>query len=402
MAEQLAAVSGDLPRTRVPERDPWALRAAVALLFVVAFAFSFGPLGGKVADAFRPQAALDAIPPRIDAWVTPPAYTGKAPIFLTSDASQDTAVFTVPEGSDVSLRVTGGSGEETLSFAEASGNIRDIAADTPDVPAEPVATSAKPGARQFAGKLTADGLLSLKSGDADIHSWAFAVIPDKPPVIRFSGEPKQAVNGTLELNYEIEDDYGAASATTEFALEQPPAKDAYPLYKAPEMPLALPRRGAGGKAAAKSTRDLTEHVWAGASIKLTLKTVDDAGHEARSETKTMLLPQRPFSNPLARAVVEQRRILALDAHQKRRVLDLLDAITLRPEDTFDSMSNYLALMSARSRLKQSESDDQLRDVVVLSLGNRGRHRGRRAFSGRKAASPGAGGPQAGSRARRQR
>ena len=52
------------------------------------------------------------------------------------------------------------------------------------------------------------------------------------------------------------------------------------------MPLALPRRGADGKAA-KSTRDLTEHVWAGAAIKLTLKAVDDAGHEARSETKTM-------------------------------------------------------------------------------------------------------------------
>jgi uncharacterized protein (TIGR02302 family) len=128
------------------------------------------------------------------------------------------------------------------------------------------------------------------------------------------------------------------------------------------MPLALPRRGAGGKAA-KSTRDLTEHVWAGAQVKLTLKAVDDAGHQATSETRTLLLPQRPFSNPLARAVVEQRRILALDAHQKRRVLDLLDAITLRPEDTFDNMSNYLVLMSARSRLQQAESDDQLRDVV---------------------------------------
>ena len=45
-------------------------------------------LGGSVADAFRPQSAIDAIPPRIDAWVTPPAYTGKAPIFLTSDANQ--------------------------------------------------------------------------------------------------------------------------------------------------------------------------------------------------------------------------------------------------------------------------------------------------------------------------
>ena len=142
MAEQLAAVSGDLPHTRVPERDPWALRAAVALLFVVAFAFSYGPLGGSVADAFRPQSAIDAIPPRIDAWVTPPAYTGKAPIFLTSDANQATPVFTVPEGSDVALRVTGGSGEETLSFSDASGNVRDIAANAPAAPAKPAATGA--------------------------------------------------------------------------------------------------------------------------------------------------------------------------------------------------------------------------------------------------------------------
>ena len=46
-----------------------------------------------------------------------------------------------------------------------------------------------------------------------------------------------------------------------------------------------------------------------------------------------------------------------------RVLDLMDAITLRPEDTFDNMSHYLAIMSARSRLKMAESDDQLRDEV---------------------------------------
>ena len=123
-------------------------------------------------------------------------------------------------------------------------------------------------------------------------------------------------------------------------------------------------RAAARKAsAAKSTRDLTEHVWAGAEVKLTLKAVDDAGQEARSETKTIVLPERPFSNPLARAVIEQRRILALDANQKRRVLDLMDAITLRPEDTFDNMSHYLVLMSARTRLKMAKNDDALRDVV---------------------------------------
>ena len=170
---------------------------------------------------------------------------------------------------------------------------------------------------------------------------------------------------------------------------------------APEMPLSLPRRGAKGSAA-KSTRDLTEHVWAGAEIKLTLKAVDDAGHEARSETKTIVLPERPFSNPLARAVIEQRRILALDANQKRRVLDLMDAITLRPEDTFDNMSHYLALMSARTRLQDGRERRRAARRRLLSLADRARHRGRRPVGRREAASPGAASAEGCARTRRQR
>ena len=216
--------------------------------------------------------------------------------------------------------------------------------------------------RQFAGKLTADGTLTLKSGEDELGHWAFAVIPDKPPQIRFVGEPKRAANGAFELNYQIDDDYGAASAKAVFALADPQAPNAHPLYGPPEMPLSLPRRG--GKAnAAKTTKDLTEHVWAGGNIKLTLVATDDAGHIATSETKTLVMPERPFSNPLARAVIEQRRMLALDANAKSRVLDLMDAITLRPEDTFDNMAHYLAIMSARSRLKMADSDDQLRGEV---------------------------------------
>ncbi|MGO4840176.1 DUF4175 family protein, partial [Rhizobiaceae sp. 2RAB30] len=91
MAAQLGDLGGDLPRTRVPERDPWALRALVALLLVTAFAFSLGPFGGSPGDAFRAHAGRDVLPPRIDAWVTPPAYTGKPPIFLTNSANENTS-----------------------------------------------------------------------------------------------------------------------------------------------------------------------------------------------------------------------------------------------------------------------------------------------------------------------
>ncbi|RWM23630.1 MAG: TIGR02302 family protein [Mesorhizobium sp.] len=361
MAERLSSLGADRPRTSVPDYDRWGLRALVGLLFVTAFAFSFGPFGGRISDGFVASAARDTVPPRIDAWVTPPGYTGKPPLFLTADANQAAQTFSIPQGSDVSLRVTGGSGEETLNYADTNGNARAIEPAAPKGPA-PAASQPAPKVRQFSGKLNADGTLTLKSGEDDLGHWAFAIIPDKPPTIRFVGEPKRAVNGAIELNYQIDDDYGAASAKAVFELSDPPPANAHPLYGPPDMPLTLPRRG--GKAnAAKTTKDLTEHVWAGSTIKLTLTATDDAGHTATSETKTLVMPERPFSNPLARAVIEQRRLLALDTNAKPRVLDLMDAITLRPEDTFDNMSHYLAIMSARSRLKLAGSDDQLRNEV---------------------------------------
>ena len=360
MAERLSSLGADRPRTGVPDYDRWGLRAVAGLLLVTAFAFSFGPFGGRISDGFVARAARDTVPPRIDAWVTPPAYTGKPPLFLTADANQAAQTFTVPQGSDVSLRVTGGTGEETLSYADADGNARAIDPAAPKSPAPASQTASK--LRQFTGKLNTNGTLTLKSGEDNLGHWAFAVIADKPPTIHFVGEPKRAVNGSIELNYQIDDDYGAASAKAIFELSDPPPASAHPLYGPPDMPLTLPRRG-GKATAAKTTKDLTEHVWAGSTIKLTLSATDDAGHTATSETKTLVMPERPFANPLARAVLEQRRLVALDTNAKPRALDLMDAITLRPEDTIDNMSNYLAIMSARSRLKLSESDDQLRNVV---------------------------------------
>lgn len=362
MAEKLRNLTGDSPRARIPERDPWGLRAAAPLLALVALAFSYGPSGGRLSDAFNAHAGIAAVPPRIDAWVTPPAYTGKAPIFLTAENNRDVASFTVPSGSDVTVRVTGGSGDETLAYADAAGMTRAIEPADKAKDEAAVETETVNMPRQFAGKLATNGVLSLKSGETELNKWAFSVIIDKPPTIRFSNEPKRAVNGSLELHYEIKDDYGAASAVGEISLADAQLPKARPLYAAPELPLTLPRRGAEPPVA-KTTRDLTEHVWAGARVKLTLQTADAAKQEARSETKTFTLPERIFTNPLAKALIEQRRIIGLDANRRPWVLALMDAITLRPEDTFDAMSHYIAIMSARTRLKMAQSDDELRGVA---------------------------------------
>ncbi|RZS81998.1 uncharacterized protein (TIGR02302 family) [Phyllobacterium myrsinacearum] len=361
MAERIRGLKSGLPRTNIPEIDPWGLRAVVGLFLVIAFAFSGSPLGGHLGDAFRSHSSSNALPPRIDAWVTPPRYTGRPPVFLTSAANDQEKQFTVPQNSTLTIRIIGGNGTERVARTPPDGKPADIPVKEEAKAAD--AAPAKDQPRNFELTLDTSATVGLIDSGTVHSEWAFAVLPDQPPTIRFTREPSSAVNGTMELAYEIKDDYGAASAQAKVEQIQPPAKDARPLFDAPEIPLSLPKRGADG-GETKTTRDLTEHVWAGSEIRMTLVAVDDAGQEGRSETKTLVMPERPFANPLARAVVEQRRMLALNANAKPDVLNMLDAITLWPEETIRNPAHYLGLRSIRSRLNLAKSDDQLRDVVA--------------------------------------
>lgn len=366
VAEGLGKLAPGEPRTGVPARDPFALRAIPALALAAAFAFSFGPMGGRVTDIFSARGGAPIIPPRVDAWVTPPAYTGRAPLFLTSGANAGDKAFTVPEGSKVIVRITGGSGGEVLAFT----------ADGAKEPAPIAAEDAKPGSalprpgesaattRQFTTVLEGGGLLALTSEGTPVDGWSFTVIPDNPPTIALEGTPKSAPDGRLDLAFTVTDDYGAVEGKAQFELADKPAPDARPLYEAPDIALSMPRaRSKDGKGAA--TAMLAEHPWAGAKAALTLKAVDGAGQEAFSEPHAMTVPSRRFTNPLAKAVLEQRQMLALDANRLDRVLLLLDSVTLRPDDLVPNKAHYLGLMALRSRLKLADSDDDLRSAVDL-------------------------------------
>jgi uncharacterized protein (TIGR02302 family) len=361
MAEHIANLQSGLPQTNIAERDPWALRGLAALLLVVAFAFSSGPLGGRISDAFLSHAESNAVPPRIDAWVTPPRYTGRAPLFLTTANNADDTQFSVPQDSALVVRIIGGSGSEAVFRKLPDGKSEEIGAKKPPKTTEPA--TANETSRNFELTLGQNSSINLMDGRSVLSSWDFTIIPDKPPEIRFTKEPSSAANGTMDVFYEIKDDYGVTGAQARIEQALPAEKDARPLYNAPELPLSLPRRGDQPKET-KTTKDLTEHPWSGSEIRMTLVASDDAKQEARSETKTLVMPERSFANPLARAVVEQRRNLALNANAKPDVLEMIDAITMWPEETIRNSAHYLALRSVRSRLNLAKSDDQLREVVT--------------------------------------
>jgi uncharacterized protein (TIGR02302 family) len=112
-------------------------------------------------------------------------------------------------------------------------------------------------------------------------------------------------------------------------------------------------------------KDLSEDPYAGADVTLTLTAKDEAGNEGKSEPFNMRLPERLFTKPLARALIEQRRALALDANKNSDVFTALDALQIAPELFMaGETGHYLGLYNLTRQLEAARSDDELREVVA--------------------------------------
>ncbi|WP_455480204.1 TIGR02302 family protein [Bartonella sp. B23] len=349
MAKQLYHLKTGFAYPNSAAYDPLALRTLCVLLFVCAFGFSFGSLGGRLTDAFDLRPMIDETSMRIDAWVTPPSYTGVAPLYLTKG---DKTQFEVPEGSDVVVRVVNSAGVTVKAKSEE---------DAKEILFSKKSENAALNDQivHFETRLEHSIDLVVSSRHKK-HQWHLKVIKDQHPTIRWLEKPGRILTGSLELQYELDDDYGVAKAFVEIEPFFNRPKSASSLYKAPEITLLLPR---GGRGKMRTVQDVSNHPWAGLEAKITLVAEDAAGQKGRSKTFVMTLPQRVFSNPVARAVGELRRILVLNPLARDRVLDMLSALLVRPKEGLKSFTHFLVLQSAWTRLSMAETEDDLRAVI---------------------------------------
>ena len=362
MARKIDVIEAGFPAADIARHDPWALRAAVILVLIVAWSFSFSNYGGRVGDIFtfaKPVVAASDI--RIDAWVTPPAYTGVAPLYLSSNVEKNnTSSLKVPVNSELTVRISGKDAIGAVRFAPAEGDAVELKAQVAEKKDGATQTAAMEDAatqsRTFKLKLTKDGTIS-----AGPKEYAFTLIPDKAPEISFAREPGRALNGALELAFQVKDDYGVTEARAEILPSEADAK-ATPLFDAPKFPLDLP--GSDGKSAkATVSRDLTEHPLSGKKVRLTLVAKDAGGLEGRSETKEIVLPARFFGERLAGSVAEQRQSFALDTGAIRRALELNEASTFRADETIPNLAHFLLVQSARNRLIFARGKEELTDTA---------------------------------------
>ncbi|QDW41174.1 TIGR02302 family protein [Bradyrhizobium sp. KBS0727] len=365
----LKRIRAGLPSPRLAIHDPWALRALVMVMLVASYVAAGDERRMRVAAAFDWNGVLAPANIRVDAWVTPPAYTGKPPIILSAanrDAgAPDGGPLSVPAGSTLLVRSSGGTIDVMVG-----GGVTEIA------PSE----AAPQGTNERHFKIAGDGTAHVRA-PAGQPQWKFTATPDRAPTISLAKDPERQARGSLQMSYKLEDDYGVTEARALFAARRteatesgrPVAKDAKatdataaeprPLFDAPQFPLVLPnartRNGVG-----QTVKDLSEDPYAGADVTLTLTAKDEAGNEGRSEPFNMRLPERLFTKPLARALIEQRRILALDANQNSQVYAALDALMIAPELFTPETGHYLGLYSVARQLEAARTDAALREVVA--------------------------------------
>jgi uncharacterized protein (TIGR02302 family) len=366
------------PRPDLPRRDRLALRPALGLLLFVAWFAAGDERAARLAGAFAP--GFPAVPAdRLDAWVEPPAHTGLPPRALLIDgrADAETVVVATPVGSRLVLRASPGAGDRRAGAIEATATpAASLTAEAPDAQsgraaageagrtdagrAETGRAEAAPGAtleRRYT--IAAAGRAVVGHEGRPILTLRLEPSADRPPTIDFSEAPSQRGRGGLRLGYEIDDDWGVTSATARIV---PTGPGGHALYEPPSLPLALPA-GARHLGRAETVRDLTGHPFAGAEVAVEATVVDGAGQSGHGATAAFRLPERPFRDPVARALVDLRRRLALDGRTIDAVAIALDALTLAPERFGARAGRHLGLRHLAATASAARDERDLRGLV---------------------------------------
>ncbi|MGE0765969.1 MAG: TIGR02302 family protein [Hyphomicrobiaceae bacterium] len=391
LARQLARLRVGRPEARTDRLDPFALRTLLVLGVGLMVWFVGDSASDRLRAAFRfgpPPLAVDA---RLDAWVTPPSYTGIAPIILADGArpgvqplpvAGDKGEIDIPANSQLVVRGSGtGTNGFTIEITPEGGTPEHMEV-RPETPATDVTATQNPNLPPALRSDVAEAKLNLTASSSvrilghTAAPWKFKVVPDTPPTIALSKEPQRLPRGSLKLTYKVSDDYGVVSAegritrakpqpgdpATNWARPQANTGPRPPLERPPTLTLRLPRANAK-EGEAFSYHELTAHPWAGSRVQLVLSAKDHAGQVGKSAPVELILPQRRFLNPIAKAVVEQRRYLVEDPRNRERVAFALDAIALEPDGFIKDRRAYLGLRSTYWRLKRDHSRAGMKSVV---------------------------------------
>ena len=354
--------------------DPFRLRylLPVALVAIAALAAGEGP--GRLLRALSPDygSLVGADDMRVEAWVTPPDHTGRAPIFLKPGLND----VRVPKGSEITLRTEAPSAPRLVLKGRHRTSTKFAA--TPD------------GAWEARAILSEDVRVSVRWW-GERAAWRLLSSPDDPPEVKFVSVPTYGRLDRTEFAWTGTDDYGIVRA--ELAIRR---KEPHPAAPDEEDRVPIPLAAPSMPEIRETTQiDLTRHRWAGLPVDVRIVAIDGAGQEGTSETVPFILPEKLFLDPIARVAQEVRVTVlreprdyqdqpknpfalkqgAINTRAANR-LDLappdvqkaalmLDSITLMGERYMPNQAYYLSFKVAEGMLETASSRTEAEAVDPL-------------------------------------
>ena len=178
-----------------------------------------------------------------------------------------------------------------------------------------------------------------------------ALAADGVPLVAFDGAPQQSASGALSFGYRLTDDYGLS----QLAIAVSGGRSEAALY-----PLA----DAVPPGSARAYADLTADPRAGGAARLTLVATDGAGNVARSQPIQVTLPEKTFTDPVAKEVIAVRREL-LSGGARRTAVRALSRIA-GARDRYDGrLSIFAGLRTSAWRLIHDDRASAIPEVADI-------------------------------------
>ena len=359
MAARAAAAQAVPADLRIARRDPFALRYVALLAFVTALVFGSVLRIGSVAGLTAGGGAL-ASGPVWEGWAEPPRYTGKPTLYL-SDLAE--GPLNLPAGTLITLRMYGEVG--ALSVSETVSGQPRPEGDTPAI------------VQDF--KVSQSGQIAIDGPNG--RAWDVTMLPDAKPQVEIAGPPEVTALGEMQLPFVARDDYGVEAGEARIDLDLVAVDRRYGLAIDPDpraeviVPLSLPIAGDRRDFEENLIDDFSKHPWANLPVTVTLSALDASEQQATTPPTQMTLPGRRFFDPLAAAVIEQRRDLLWAKGNADTLAQVLRAVSYRPGDVFRSDTAALRLRRLIERIEiraryglsdevQTEIADDLWDLAI--------------------------------------
>ena len=348
----------------------YILPCAVGLAMMV----GFGDNAERLRRALTPswQSAMNAADVKFEAWVDPPEYTGRPPLYFKDKKKID-----VPEGSELVARISGTKNAPRLKLSNSRGG--------------KYLKLKRLGPKSFEARtiLKTKSTARWRIGNTE-KKWALNVLPDTPPSLEINSEVKADKRDRLAFTYSFEDDYGVERLELDIRLL---SDDETASQKSSSVTVPLSSGSVKRAEEEEAALDLTKHEWAGRKVTGRLKATDGLGQATFSEDVFFTVPDKIFIEPLAKAIIEQRG-LVIEGHKEYAALPpkldpeiaptfdtyepdyrlsrapasieraalLIDIVTDKPAGLFQDPAIYMGLKNVHGRLRYAREQKDLRGI----------------------------------------